>query len=179
MRPIFNSNKLGFQLANRINSTMRIFLIVIALLLATPVFAQGWTSYENARYGAVADVPPGYAPMGPEAANSDGLIFRSRQGSALLTIYGANVPGKNFEAYVEGQKEHDRSYNGWKLGNSSVTPSWAEYSGSLGGRQLRVRTIAACGGKHALTVKLEFNGNMNSETSRVFRSLKEGKAKGC
>jgi hypothetical protein len=158
---------------------MRILIVLFALLLATPAFAQGWTVYENARFGATADIPPGFAPMGPEATNSDGLIFRSHQGGALLTIYGANVPSKNFEAYIEGQKSHDTSYNGWNIGDSSVTPRWAEYSGSLGGRQLRVRTITACDGKHALTAKLEFNGSLGSTEARVFRSLTEGAAKAC
>ena len=158
---------------------MRVVIVLFTVLVTSTAFGQNWTHYENARYGALADVPPGFAPMGPEARNSDGLIFRSQQGGALLTIFGASVPNKNFEAYIESQKEHDTSYNGWKLGDSSVTPDWAEYSGALGGRQLRVRTITACSGKHALTAKLEFNGNFSSVVSRVFRSLKEGAAKAC
>lgn len=157
---------------------MRILLVLLAMLLSFPAFAQGWTTYENARFGAVADIPPGFVPTGPEAANSDGLIFRSKKG-AFITIYGANVPGKNFEAYIDGQKEHAKSYDGWRIRDSAVMGGSAEFSGSLGHRQLQVRTISACDGKIALTAKLEFNGNMNSTVSRVFRSLKEGAAKAC
>lgn len=151
---------------------------VAMFLVASPANAQGWSSYANARYGATADIPPGFQPSGPEATNSDGLIFRSRSG-ALLTIYGAPISGGNFEAFVEKTIAHDRSYNGWKVTGSRITPDWAEYSGNVGGRQLRMRVISSCGGHYALAAKIEYNGNMNSDVGRVFRSLKAGPAKSC
>lgn len=157
---------------------MRILSLVFALLLTFPAFAQNWDSYANARYGATADIPPGFEPMGPEAANSDGLIFRSRQGGALVTIFGRDVSG-GFEKTVEDMIAYEQSYSGWKVTGKTVTPDWAEYTGNVGARQLRVRVIAACGGRHALAAKIEFNGNMNSTVERVFRSLKAGPARGC
>lgn len=157
---------------------MRILSLVLTLLLTFPSFAQGWDTYANARYGATADIPPGFSPMGPEAANSDGLIFRSRQGGALVTIFGSNVSG-GFEATIEKMIAYEKSYHGWNVSSQTVTPDWAEYAGNVGGRQLRVRVIAACGGKHALAAKIEYNGNMNSTVSRVFRSLKAGPARAC
>lgn len=158
---------------------MRNLILVLALVLTSPALAQSWETYENARYGATARVPPGFAPMGPEANNSDGLIFRSRSGGSLLTIYGADVPGRNFEAYVEGQIAHEQSYNGWKVTGRKITPDWAEYTGSIGSRFLSVRTIAACNGRHAVSTKFEYNGNMKSTVSKVERSLKAGSARSC
>lgn len=161
---------------------MRILNLVFAILLIfagiAPGFAQGWGSYANKRYGASADIPPGFEPMGPEAANSDGLIFRSRQGGALVTIFGTQISG-GFEKAVADMIAYEHSYHGWNVTGQTVTPDWAEYAGNVGGRQLRVRVVAACNGKHAIAAKLEFNGNMNSTVNRVFRSLKAGPAKAC
>lgn len=157
---------------------MRTFIIICVLALTFPTHALAWDTYANARYGATASVPDGFEPAGPEAANSDGLIFRSSNG-ALLTIFGADVPGGDFEAYVAGAMDFDRSYSGWTVTGSTVTPDWAEYAGNVGGRQLRVRVLSSCGGRHAVSAKFEYNGNMNAVVSRVFKSLKAGPARSC
>jgi hypothetical protein len=155
------------------------FIIIFILLLTFPAMAQGWDSYTNARFGASAKVPPGFAPMGPEAPNSDGMIFRSRKGGALLTIYGADVPSGDFEAYVEGQIAHEQSYSGWKISGRTITPDWAEYTGSIGGRFLSVRTLSTCNGRQAVSTKFEHNGNMRGDVSKVERSLQAGPASSC
>jgi hypothetical protein len=158
---------------------MRNLMIIFVVLLTSPALAQGWDTYTNARYGATADVPPGFAQMGPEAANSDGVIFRSRQGGALLTIYGDDVPGSDFETFIAGEIAHEKSYNGWNITGQTVTPDWAEYTGSVGSRFLKVRTIASCGGRQAVSIKFEYNGNMGPTLSRIERSLKAGPARSC
>lgn len=157
------------------------FLVLMALITlpATPSFAEGWSRYENQRFGAVADIPPGFAPVGPEAKNSDGLIFRARTGRALLTVFGADVPGADFDTYVKKLMARDRSYSGWTIRKKTVTPRWAEYSGSNGPRQLRVRAIAACGGQIVLAAKIEFGGSMDAVVSRLFRSLHADPDKRC
>jgi len=162
---------------------MRVFIIILSLLLVTLFgssagFAQGWTSYANARYGASADVPPGFVAAGPEANNSDGLIFRSRKGG-YLTIYGADVPGRNFAAFMAKMIANEKSYNDWPVAGSKITPTWAEYWGALGGRQLRVKVLASCGGKQAVATRFEFSRNMLREVERVERSLKAGPAHSC
>lgn len=161
------------------SSIMRHLNFVFALIITTPAMAQGWSSYANARYGATADVPPGFSVVGPVAANNDGLIFRSKQGTSTLMIFGTEVPGKDFETKITEMMESDHSNLGWKIGDSSVTPSWAEYSGSKGGQQLRVRIKAACGGKLAVAVKYAFTGVDNATVSRLFASLKAGSATAC
>jgi hypothetical protein len=157
---------------------MRIFFIVISLFLFTPAFAQGWSSYANARYGATADVPPGFEPAGPEAHNSDGLIFRNRSGS-MLTIYGAEVPGRNFEAFIAKMMANETSYNGWPIAGSKITPDWAEYWGSASSNQLRVRILASCNGRQAVVTRFQFNGNLARDADRIENSLKAGPANSC
>lgn len=153
--------------------------LAVVLVAALPSQAAQWTSYANKRFGVVADVPPGFAPVGPEADNSDGLIFRSHDGLALLTIFGSRVGTRGFEAHMAAAMAQDKSYSGWTIRNKTITPRWAEYSGSNGSRQLRVRTIAACKGRLALSVKIEFNGAMDAMVSRLFRSLRPGPANSC
>lgn len=153
---------------------MRSFIFIFAILLTFPALAQGWGSYTNARYGATADIPPGFEPMGQEAVNSDGLIFRSSAGRANLTIYGASVTEGDFMAHVEARIAHEQSYSGWTITNRTITPDWAEYSGNVGGRKLRVRTISACGGRISVSTKFEFNGNQSRLADRIERSLTSG-----
>ncbi len=157
---------------------MRIFILILSLLIATPSLAQGWTSYSNARYGATADVPPGFTPSGPEANNSDGLIFLSRSGG-MLTIYGAAVPGRDFEAFVKAMIANEASYNGWKVAGSKITPDWAEYWGPPGSRKLRVRVLSSCNGKLAVVTRFVYSGNIGADVDRVERSLKAGPARAC
>lgn len=156
----------------------RILAILALALFVQPAVAQQWGSYHNARFGATADVPPGFEPAGPEAVNSDGLIFRSRSGG-LLTIYGAPIPGGDFEAFVETAIAHDQSYNGYPIGGQTITPDWAEYWGGASGQNLRVRLEASCNGRIAVVAKLEYSGNLGSVVERVQGSLEAGNASAC
>lgn len=161
---------------------MRNFIFIVSIFLVslftTPGFAQGWGSYANARYGATADVPPGFEPAGPEANNSDGLIFRNQSG-AILTIYGANVPGGDFETFVAKMMANETSYNGWPVAGSKITPDWAEYWGAAGSSQLRVKVLASCGGRQAVVTRFQYSGNMSRESDRIQSSLTAGPANSC
>ncbi len=153
-------------------------LILLSPVLASAVLAQGWTTYTNARYGAKADVPPGFEPAGPEARNSDGLIFRSHDGG-FLTIYGADVPGRNFEAKIQEMMAHEKSYNGWNINAHRITPDWAEFSSDMGSRHLRVRAIASCNGRQVVVTRFEFSGNQKAISDRIKSSLQAVRAKSC
>lgn len=158
---------------------MRNFMLIFALLLTFSTPAPAEETYVNARYGATAMVPSGFEPMGPEAANSDGLIFRSRDGS-ILTIYGDDVPGGDFAAFVDSRIAFEESYNGWNVTGKTVTPDWAEYSGSIGGRFLSVRMLSTCNGRQAVATKFEYSGsNMRATASKVEASLRAGPASSC
>ena len=153
-------------------------LFVVSLFGGSPALAQGWDTYSNARYGAIAEVPPGFSPAGPEANNSDGLIFRSGNGG-LLTIYGADVPTGDFEAKVRQMITHEVSYNGWPIAGSKVTPDWAEFWGNHGSRQLRFKVLSSCNGRQIVVTRFEFNAGQQRDVERVERSLKAGPANSC
>lgn len=152
--------------------------IAVIAGLVVPALAAEWTTYHNARYGATADIPPSYSPTGPEAANSDGLIFRSTDGS-LLTIYGAPIPNRDLAAFVANAIAHDQSYNGWPVQGQTVTPDWAEYWGGRRGQVLKVRIEATCNGTIAIVAKFEANGGSQRDMDRVFNSLTAGSARAC
>ena len=57
-------------------------LFVVAALAASPVRAEGWTRYCNARFGQCADVPPNFR-SDPPPENGDGLVFRDGAGMSI------------------------------------------------------------------------------------------------
>ena len=157
---------------------MRFAAIILALVLAVPALAAGWSSYTNSRYGASADVPPGYTALGPEAAGGKGQTFANSKHTANLTIYGDSVPGGNFEAYIEQMVRNLKAYEGWNVQSKTVTPDWAELSSGNGGNQLRIRVVASCNGSKVAVAK--YQGRIDpSVVSHLFRSLKSGTAPIC
>ena len=155
---------------------MRKFISVFAAatLLAVPALADDWGSYSNTRYGAQADVPPGFVPAGPEAANAEGLIFRNLKQHALLTIWGEDFNGA-FETHMQKRMAFENSYSGWKIGDKSVTGDWAVFEGSLGSRRMYTRTEIGCRADQTVNIKLEFDagaGGFDRIINRVARSLK-------
>ncbi len=156
----------------------KLALILIALLFAGPALAAGWSSYANARYGASAEVPPGFTALGPEAAGGKGQTFGNKQRTALVTIYGDNVPGKNFKGFVDALIVDLKNYEGWVVQAKTVTPDWAELSAGSGRTMLRVRIVASCDGSKAAIARYQ-GGIDNSLVSHLFRSLKSGTAPVC
>ncbi len=153
-------------------------MAVIAIANATSAIAQEWSTYSNARYGATAEVPPGFKPAGPEANNAEGLIFLHRNGSTL-TIYGLDIANRDLEAQVEQMMAFENSYSGWQMAGREINDDWAEFVARGGNRTLRVRIITACGGKIGLVTRFEMVGNLNVQADRVEESLRKGPARVC
>ncbi len=157
---------------------MRTILFALAILFGLPALAADWSSYTNARYGATADIPPGFTKTGPEMANADGLTFWDNKG-AMIVVFGADVPGSDFEAYAESRYTHARDYDHYSSVSKTITTDWAEISGSSGHQQLRERVISSCDGKQAVAVQYTARTISNSIWSRLKRSLKAGPATSC
>lgn len=156
---------------------MRFAILILTLLFAAPALADGWSHYTNARYGATADVPPGFSALGPEAPGSKGQTFGNKQRSSLVTIYGESVPGRNFEAFIARLIKDLHDFEGWNVQGKTVTPDWAELNASSGRTMLRVRVVSSCNGGTAAIAK--YQGAVdNSLVSHLFASLKS-KPAGC
>jgi hypothetical protein len=151
---------------------MRQILTAFALLLATPVLAAGWGSYENARFGYIVEVPPSYEGEG-EADNGDGQIFTSDDGTQLLRVYGGNALD-GFEATVNTAMGYARD-DGWNLSYERVTPRWASFSGTKNGMIVYARAISLCGGEQYASFELQYPKRdlkpMNAVVERLVASF--------
>lgn len=65
--------------------------------------ASAWSTYQNARFGTQVDYPADlFSERDPAPTNNDGRTFRSRDGRARLSVYGAhNVEADTPQAYLD------------------------------------------------------------------------------
>jgi hypothetical protein len=132
---------------------VRILLFLAMILLATPAAAQQWGEYENARFGYIIDVPPGYAGEG-EADNGDGQIFSNPDGTQVLRVFGGNALegfGARVAEVMAGAREA-----GWNLSYERVTPDWASFSGTRDGIIVYARAIPLCAGRQFASFELHY-----------------------
>lgn len=154
---------------------MRTFLITLLALIVSPALAADWGSYENARFGYVAAVPPDFSGSG-EADNGDGQLFTSRDGTQTLRVYGGNILEADFEADANAAIKAAAG-DGWAVSYERVTPSWASYSGSRQGLVLYVRSISLCAGTQYATFEYQYPKtairDADAVVEKLVRSLKE------
>ena len=82
--------------------------LLAALATVAPAVAlDGWTRYADPRFGAAADVPPGFA-AGEPPAESGGLELTGADGRARIAIYGLpNVEGQRLKEYSAFSTEEE------------------------------------------------------------------------
>jgi hypothetical protein len=156
-------------------------LLCILVFAAAPALAQSWDSYANARFGYAIDIPPGFVGAG-EAANGDGQIFDSADGTQMLRVHGGNALD-GFEAAVAVAMDGARG-EGWNLSYERVTPSWASFSGTRTGMIVYARAISLCDGTQYASFELYYPERdldaMHGVVERLVGSLEEtGTALGC
>lgn len=160
---------------------MRTIFLVLFALFATPTLAADWGEYENGRFGYVIDVPPDFE-WGEEAANGDGRVFTSGDGTQTLRVYGGNILEADFESSVQAAMGYARDA-GWALSYERVTPSWASYSGERSGMILYARAIAVCEGSQFASFEYEYPKaalkQADAVVNRLVRSLREAEGAGC
>jgi len=162
---------------------MRFFAALLLGLVATAALAAEWTTYENARFGYVVDIPPGFVEDGPPPENGDGQLFRSADGTQLLRVYGGNIIDEDFQTAVRGAMQAARDA-GWSLSYERATPRWTSYSGTRQGMILYARGIALCGGEQYASFEIEYPDDdldaMHRVIDRLVASLKaSGNGIGC
>jgi hypothetical protein len=133
---------------------MRILMIFLLSVLATPAFAQGWERYENARHGYSLEVPPGFEPQG-ESGNGDGQAFSLAGKPIDLTVWGGMLLD-DFESEVGRSMELDQS-DGWIITNQTTTSRWASYGASKGSRVLFERMVLLCDGASHAVLRVEYS----------------------
>lgn len=148
---------------------------VLLVLAATVVQAVDWSNYGNARFGYRIDIPPGFSAV-TEAANGDGGISNSHDGSAELRVWGGYTIEGDFQAEVRRRIEQDVA-NGWHVTYQKQHPAWASWSGTKGDRIFYERAIPACD-RAAAYFRLEYDTDRKEAfdpiVRRLVRSLESG-----
>ena len=120
---------------------MRTLLITLFALIASPVFAQGWDRYDNARFGYSIAIPPGFYGAG-ESENGDGQAFKADGKPSFILVWGGNLMG-GFDSGVADAMRFAQDEN-WNITYQAATPEWASFSGSSGSRIFYQRMILLC-----------------------------------
>lgn len=149
-------------------------LLCLAALAAHA--ADGWSRYQNARYGYSVDLPPGFSTV-READNSDGGTARSAQGNATLAVWGTNLLVDSFKSDVNGRIE-SASSEGWEIGYKSVKTKGASWSGTKDERIFYAHGAPGCDGQAAY-FQLEYDASAKDDFDAIIRRMvKSFSAKG-
>src|SRR5687768_14502973 len=99
-------------------------LALLLLIVGLPAAAETYRVYANERFGQTADVPASWR-ADPPPANGDGLIFRSPDGNAALTVSGSlNIADSVKEAMRDqGTPNDGENVTYRKTGKRDVTIS--------------------------------------------------------
>lgn len=148
---------------------MRALAPILAILLfVSPVLAQFWDHYENARVGYEIDVPPDFVGNG-ESDNGDGQVFYNLDAEQSLTVWGGVLmDGFAEEASLSAQT---LAAEGWGVTEQSTTPQWATLAAMRDHRLIYQRMIALCDGQRFAAFRLEFNIRDLSRTEDVLGGL--------
>lgn len=154
---------------------MRTVLICLLLLASAPALGADWTTYDNARYGYQAAVPPGLSGRGEPDAH-DGQVFHSNSGPQDLTVWGGFLPDKDFEGDTKSRMAALEA-EGWHINYMVITSRWASYSAARGSMVRYVRAVAGCGGDQYAAFNFEYPlsaiGKLKPVVERLAPSLRQ------
>jgi hypothetical protein len=152
---------------------MRILLIALFALLASPALAQGWQSYDNARFGYSIDIPPGFSGLG-ESDNGDGQAFAFDSKPIDLLVWGGQAL-EGFEAEIAQRMAWDTD-EAWNITYQATTPRWASWSAIKGFRILYQRVVLLCDGSSYAAFRMEYSvtdaAEMDTVVERLVQSLR-------
>lgn len=157
---------------------------LLATLAIVPAAAapDGWTRYADPRFGAAADVPPGFTADEP-AAEGGGLEFTGGGGRARIAIYGLpNAEDQRVGEYSAFSTEEE-TRAGWKITYSRVADDWFVHSGRKEDRIFYEKTIFACGSRIVNSVWIEYPSDLKTRfdpmVKRISASLGHERADEC
>lgn len=143
---------------------------------------DGWHRYTNPRFGASAEIPPGFV-ANEEPANGDGLRFSDYADDAAVSVYGSlNVEDESLPARLStlvGFAEAD----GWTVSYQKGGAGWIAFSGMRQGRIFYEKVILACDRGVFNAVRLEYPAEDKTAfdpiVTRVTKSLSHDNRGGC
>ncbi len=164
--------------------------LLALLIFASPALAGGWERYVNERFGASAEIPPGFVNDGPPPENGDGLTWHDAKRDAELKVWGGNLAAwdfaEDFAQTVTSEQEQgfDISYRtSANLDMKASGPSWFAYSGTGKGRIVYGKALASCGGEQEVAFRIEYpearKAEFDAVVARLAKSLKAMPVEGC
>ena len=150
--------------------------------VATASAPDDWTRYADPRFGAAADVPPGFS-AGEPPADGGGLEFTGADGRAKIAIYGLlNVENQRLSEYSSFSLEKETEA-GWQVTYNRTSSSWFVHSGRKEDRIFYEKTIFACDSRIVNSVWIEYPSNLKVKfdplIQRISASLRHEKADEC
>ncbi|MDB5600723.1 MAG: hypothetical protein JWN71_2767 [Xanthobacteraceae bacterium] len=150
--------------------------VILCLLLAAPAAAETYRAYANERFGATADVPASWR-AGPPPANGDGLVFRSPDGRAALTVSGSlNVA----DSVDEAMRDQATPNDGETVTYRQNGPRAVTLSGTKGDRIFYRKSILVCRDQIWNSIHLEYPARdkkaYDALVTHVARSLRPGRS---
>jgi serine/threonine-protein kinase len=154
-------------------------VVAITFLVASacaPASAQQYRTYSNARFGTTAEVPADWKPD-PPPANGDGLIFRSPDRRASVTVSGSLHVWNSID---EAMKIYEQPHDGETVTYRHREPRALVVSGTRGDVIFYAKHILSCGDQVWNSVHIEYPARNKAAydalVTRVARSLRPGRS---
>lgn len=161
---------------NRHRRTIPIALAAALAGIAPAAVADGWSTYANARFGAVVDYPDRFSVRDAPPENGDGQRFFTRDRRAQMAVYGSyKVDGETMRELMDSARQAGVAYT-----FADVRPDSYALSGTRGARILYQRCIRSRHERGIVNcVDLEYPaaeaGAWDAIVTRISRSLRSGR----
>lgn len=159
-------------MSRSIELAIAVAAMVLALSSAAP--AADYRPYANARFGTAAEVPAGWR-AGPEPANGDGLVFRSPDGKASVTVSGSLHV---WDSIGEAMKIYEDPEQGETITYRHREPRAIVVSGTRGDTIFYARHVLTCRDQIWNSVQIEYpaaqKAAYDAMVSHIARSLHGG-----
>jgi hypothetical protein len=150
----------------------RLFFVgLMALAASVALAADGWSRYQNDRYGYSLDIPAGFTAI-READNGDGGTATSGEGNATLAVWGTNLLIESFKGDA-GQRLESAKADGWEISFKSIGAKSATFSGTKDDRILYVRGKPGCDGQAAY-FQLEYDAAAKDALDLTVKRMAKG-----
>lgn len=156
-------------------SKLRSMATIAAVFYASALYAEGWRSYHNARFGTTAVAPKDWT-MGEPPENDDGRVFTSPDNRAEIIVSGS------FRAFQKEQEIADRLApgDGESITYKKTGKDWLVVSGTKGDRIFYRKSLLSCNGAIWNNLSIEYPASEKKKfdplVTRVARSLRPGRS---
>ncbi|HEY2135672.1 MAG TPA: hypothetical protein VGH49_07275 [Xanthobacteraceae bacterium] len=159
--------------------SQRVLAVAVAALVglaAAADAAQQYRIYSNARFGTNADVPADWKPD-PPPENGDGLIFRSPDGSASVTVSGSLHV---FDTIGEAMEIYEAPASGEAITYRHREPRLLVVSGMRGDTIFYAKHILSCRDQVWNNLHIEYPASQKAAydamVTHIARSLHSGRS---